>query len=67
MSLDKALRAARRAIELQPEDSRPICAVRRAVQSRDLTSAFAAADMAHELNKYDMLALGEWRTIDPDW
>ena len=61
LALDKALKAARRAIELQPEDSRAYLALF-VVQfnRRDLTSAFAAADKTMALNKYDMLALGEY-------
>lgn len=61
LALDKALKAALRAIELQPEDSRAYLALF-VVQfnRRDLTSAFAAADKTLALNKYDMLALGEY-------
>jgi tetratricopeptide (TPR) repeat protein len=59
--LDKALKAARRAIELQPEDSRAYLALFVVQFSRrDLTSAFAAADKTLALNQYDMLALGEY-------
>jgi TolB-like protein len=61
MALDKALKAARRAIELQPEDSRAYLALF-VVQynRRELASAFAAAEKSLTLNKYDMLALGEY-------
>ena len=61
LALDKALKAARRAIEIQPEDSRAYLSLF-VVQfnRRDLTSAFAAADKTLALNKYDMLALGEY-------
>ena len=59
--LNMALKAARRAIELQPEDSRAYLALFVVQYSRrDLTSAFAAADKTLALNKYDMLALGEY-------
>jgi TolB-like protein/Tfp pilus assembly protein PilF len=60
-TLEKALRAARRAIELQPEDSRAYLALF-VVQynRRELPSAFAAAEKAIALNSYDMLTLGEY-------
>jgi adenylate cyclase len=61
LALDKALKAARRAIEIQPEDSRAYLALFTVqFNRRDLTSAFAAADKTLVLNKYDMLAVGEY-------
>ena len=61
MALDNALKAARRAIELQPEDSRAYLALFVVLYNRrDLPSAFAAAEKSLALNKYDMLALGEY-------
>jgi adenylate cyclase len=59
--LDKALKAARRAIELQPEDSRGYLALFVVLSSRrDIPAAMAAAEKSIALNKYDMLALGEY-------
>lgn len=61
LALDNALKAARRAIELQPEDSRAYLALFVVLYNRrDLPSAFAAAEKSLTLNKYDMLALGEY-------
>jgi TolB-like protein len=61
LALDKALKSARRAIELQPEDSRAYLALFVVQFNRgDLASAFAAAEKTIALNKYDMLALGEY-------
>lgn len=61
LALDKALKAARRAIELQPEDSRAYLALFVVLFNRgDIASAFAAAEKSLQLNKYDTLALGEY-------
>ena len=60
-ALDRALRAARQAITLHPEDSRGYLALM-VIQSnrRDMAAAQAAGDKCLTLNKYDMLALGEY-------
>ena len=60
-ALDRALRAARQAIALHPESSRGYLALM-VVQSnrRDMAAARAAGDKCLTLNKYDMLALGEY-------
>ena len=59
--LDRALRAARQAILLNPEDSRAYLALM-VVQSnrRDTAAALEAGRKMVSLNKYDMLALGEY-------
>ncbi len=60
-ALDKALKAAQRAIELQPEDSRAylsLFVVR--YNQREFALAFAAAEKSLALNKYDTLAMGEY-------
>ncbi len=60
-ALDKALKAAQRAIELQPEDSRAYLALFVVRYSRrEFAAAFAAAERTMALNKYDTLALGEY-------
>ncbi len=57
--LDRALRAARRAIELNPASSHAYQDLILVLYSRhDLAAAFAAGDKAMELNKYDMLTVG---------
>ena len=60
-ALDRALRAARQAIALHPESSRGYLALM-VVQAnrRDMAAALAAGDKSLMLNKYDMLALGEY-------
>jgi len=60
-ALDRALRAARQAIALHPEGSRGYL-VLMVIQSnrRDSAAALAAGDKSLMLNKYDMLALGEY-------
>jgi hypothetical protein len=60
-ALDRALRAARQAIALHPEGSRGYL-VLMVIQSnrRDMAAALAAGDKSLMLNKYDMLALGEY-------
>jgi hypothetical protein len=60
-ALDRALRAARQAIALHPESSRGYLALM-TIQSnrRDMVAALAAGDKCLTLNKYDMLALGEY-------
>jgi tetratricopeptide (TPR) repeat protein len=61
LALDKALTAARRAIELQPEDSRAYLALFVVLfNRRDIPAAIAAAEKCIALNRYDMLALGEY-------
>jgi TolB-like protein len=61
LALDKALKAARRAIELQPEDSRAYLALFVVLfNRRDIPDAIAAAEKCIALNRYDMLALGEY-------
>ena len=59
--LDRALRAARQAILLNPESSRGYLALM-VVQSnrRDTAAALEAGRKMVSLNKYDMLALGEY-------
>ena len=59
--LDRALRAVRRSIALHPESSRGYLALM-VVQSnrRDFAAAVAAGEKCLTLNKYDMLALGEF-------
>ncbi len=61
VSLDRALRTARRAVELNPSSSRAhvvLCVVLFA--RRDVAEAFAAADKALALNPYDMLTFAEY-------
>lgn len=60
-ALDRGLRAARQAIALHPEDSRGYLALM-VVQfnRRDIAAALAAGEKCMTLNKYDMLALGEY-------
>jgi hypothetical protein len=59
--LDRALRAVRQSIALHPESSRGYLALM-VVQSnrRDSAAALAAGPKCIVLNKYDMLALGEY-------
>lgn len=59
--LDRALKAARQAIVLHPEDSRGYLALM-IVQfnRRELGAALSAGKRSIALNKYDMLALGEY-------
>ena len=59
--LDRALRAVRRSIALHPESSRGYLALM-VVQSnrRDFAAAVAAGEKCLTLNRYDMLALGEF-------
>jgi hypothetical protein len=59
--LDRALKAARQSIALNPEDSRGYLALM-IVQfnRRELGAAFSAGKRSIALNKYDMLALGEY-------
>lgn len=59
--LDRALRAARHAIELAPESARAyqmLFVVQYA--RRDVAAAFALGDKAMALNKYDMLTVAEY-------
>jgi len=60
-ALDRALRTVRQAIALHPEDSRAYLALM-VIQfnRRDLAAALAAGEKSVTLNKYDMLALGEY-------
>jgi hypothetical protein len=60
-ALDRALRAARQAIALHPEGSRGYL-VLMVIQfnRRDMAAALAAGEKSLTLNKYDMLALGEY-------
>ncbi|AMN40264.1 tetratricopeptide repeat protein [Rhodoplanes sp. Z2-YC6860] len=59
--LDRALKAARQSIALNPEDSRGYLALL-IVQfnRRELSAAFSAGKRSVALNRYDMLALGEY-------
>jgi hypothetical protein len=59
--LDRALRAVRHSIALRPESSRGYLALM-VVQfnRRDLAAALPAGEKCLSLNKYDMLALGEF-------
>jgi TolB-like protein len=59
--LERALRAVRQSINLHPESSRGYLALM-VVQfnRRDIAAAVAAGDKCLALNKYDMLALGEY-------
>jgi tetratricopeptide (TPR) repeat protein len=57
--LERALRAARRGVELDPESARAYEMLSLALfVRRDLPAAFAAGDKAIERNKYDMRPLG---------
>jgi hypothetical protein len=60
-ALDRALKAVRKSISILPESSRGYLALM-VVQSnrRDTVAALAAGERSLELNKYDMLALGEY-------
>ncbi len=59
--LERALQAVRRSIALHPESSRGYLALM-VIQfnRRDIAAALAAGDKCLSLNKYDMLALGEY-------
>jgi tetratricopeptide (TPR) repeat protein len=57
--LERALRAARRGVELDPESARAYEMLSLTLfVRRDLPAAFAAGDKALERNKYDMRAVG---------
>jgi len=57
--LERALRAARRGVELDPESARAYEMLSLALFARrDLPAAFAAGDKAIERNKYDMRPVG---------
>jgi hypothetical protein len=59
--LERALRAARRGLELNPESARAYEMLFLALfVRRDLPAAFAAGDNAIERNKYDMRAVGSY-------
>jgi tetratricopeptide (TPR) repeat protein len=59
--LDRSLRAARQAAALHPESSRAYLALLVVLfNRRDFPGAFAAAEKSIALNRYDMLALGEY-------
>ena len=59
--LDRSLRAVRRSLALRPESSRAHLALLVVLfNRRDLPGAFAAAEKSIALNRYDMLALGEY-------
>lgn len=60
-ALDRALRAVRRAIELNPASSRAYVVMMVVLFARgDTAEAFAAGDKALTLNPYDMLAVAEY-------
>ena len=60
-ALDRALRAARRAIELAPASARAYQMLFVVQYARhDVAAAFAAGDRAIALNSYDMLTLAEY-------
>ena len=60
-ALDRALRAARHAIELAPASARAYQMLFVVQYARhDITAAFAAGDKAIALNAYDMLTLAEY-------
>jgi tetratricopeptide (TPR) repeat protein len=60
-ALDRALRAARRAVELAPASARAYQMLMIVLYSRrDLAAAFAAGDKAIALNKYDVVAVAEY-------
>jgi tetratricopeptide (TPR) repeat protein len=59
--LDRALRAARRAVELNPASSRAYVMMCVVLYARhDVPEAFAAAEKAMALNPYDMLTVAEY-------
>ena len=59
--LDRALRAARRAVELNPASGRGHQTLLIVLFSRgDVAAAFAAGDKAMELNPYEMLTVAEY-------
>jgi hypothetical protein len=59
--LERSLRAARQAVALRPESSRAYLALLVVLfNRRDLPGAFAAAEKSIALNRYDLLALGEY-------
>lgn len=59
--LDAALKAARRAVELQPQSARAYHILFVALFARgEMAAAFAAADKAVSLNKYDMTILSDY-------
>jgi tetratricopeptide (TPR) repeat protein len=60
-ALDRSLRAVRRSLALRPESSRAHLALLVVLfNRRDFAGAFAAAEKSIALNRYDMLALGEY-------
>lgn len=60
-ALDRALRAARRAIELSPASGRAYQDLFVVLYARhDVAAAFAAGDKAIALNKYDLITLAEY-------
>lgn len=60
-ALDRALRTVRQAIAQHPEDSRAYLALMVIkFNRRDIAGALAAGEKSIALNKYDMLALGEY-------
>jgi tetratricopeptide (TPR) repeat protein len=59
--LDRALRVARRAVELHPEGSRPYNTLASVYLARGNTAqSLAASERAVALNKYDMAVLGDY-------
>ncbi len=59
--LERALRAAQRGVELNPESSRAYEMLFVVLFARrDLTAAFAAGDKAIKLNRYDMRSVGTY-------
>jgi tetratricopeptide (TPR) repeat protein len=59
--LERALRTARRAVEMQPQSSRGYNTLASVLLARGETAqAFAASDRAVALNKYDMGVLGDY-------
>jgi TolB-like protein len=60
-ALDRALRAARRAVELAPESARAYQMLMIVLYSRrDVAAAFAAGDKAMALNRYDVVTIAEY-------
>jgi TolB-like protein len=60
-ALDRALRAARRAVELAPESARAYQMLMIVLYSRrDVAAAFAAGDKAMALNRYDVVTVAEY-------
>ena len=60
-ALERALRAVRRSIELNPASARPYVVLMLVLFQRgELAEAFAAGEKAIALNKYDPLALAEY-------